>query len=311
MRYDIYFHDDFDGAASAAIMLSFFESRGDTIGRLMPVNFRIKSPWHKTKFKNPAVVLDYPYHPKVTFWYDHHSTTFLKPEWRKKFRSSKFRKLDPGYDSCCALVLDALRDGFEFKPSAHFRELVRWGDIIDKANYKSPRQTIDMKEAAIALSVFIDENSHKRGFFNWLVPLLATRSLGEIARTHRFIDGIKRIRSQRHKVLSFYRKNLRIEGRTSYIDFSRTNLQKMRMAPYYFSPNLLYSVTLKKDGPFFHLNAGANPWRRKENILHIGNILGKYGGGGHKDVGGVEIRSREAAEKIAREIIELLKKKSA
>ena len=42
MTYDLYFHNDFDGHASAAVMLSFLGGRGDRIGHFVPVDFDLQ-----------------------------------------------------------------------------------------------------------------------------------------------------------------------------------------------------------------------------------------------------------------------------
>lgn len=39
MNYHLYFHDDFDGMSSSAILLDFFRTRGDDIASFNPINF--------------------------------------------------------------------------------------------------------------------------------------------------------------------------------------------------------------------------------------------------------------------------------
>ena len=43
--------------------------------------------------------------------------------------------------------------------------------------------------------------------------------------------------------------------------------------------------------------------------VHIGKLLKRYGGGGHKDAGGVEFETREAAMRAVEEIVTVLNKK--
>ena len=82
--------------------------------------------------------------------------------------------------------------------------------------------------------------------------------------------------------------------------------------PYYLYPKASYAIRFH---PFpgkptlFHVNVGANPWRRAENKKNIGELLRKYGGGGHKNVGGVEIKSRTATLRAIGEIVTFLNKK--
>ena len=146
MLYDVYFHDDFDGRASAAVMLAFLWSRGDDIEHYIPVKYDVIPKWRDERFleknklfkgkHNPAIIVDFPFHPQAAFWFDHHLTPFRKPGWEKKFKPDRERRYDDSYRSACHLVYDSLREGFGWKPPAHLRELVKWLNVIDFAGYR-------------------------------------------------------------------------------------------------------------------------------------------------------------------------------
>ena len=80
-------------------------------------------------------------------------------------------------------------------------------------------------------------------------------------------------------------------------------------APYYLYPKKDYAIRFH---PFpgkpllFHVNVGSNPWRLYDKSKHIGDLLRKYGGGGHRGVGGVEIKGRKETLKAVGEIVEFL-----
>lgn len=312
MNYDIYFHNDFDGRASAAVMLNFLQSRGDDIERYIPVNFDIIPRWPKLKFKNPAIIVDFPYHPKATFWFDHHATSFIKPSWKKNFRRSIFHNWDAKYPSCCRFVLDRLVRNFKFRPPKHLKELGRWLDIIDAARYKSPLQTIEMKEPAIQLAAFIGEKEGDLKLTIRLIKLLSIRNLRNIAALPEISAVISKIKNETKRSLEFYAKNLKVFGKITFIDLRKFELRKLRHAPYYLVPQSLYTLLLEKEGNGFHLGLGVNLWRHKNGKVHIGNFLRKCyarlgSAGGHKGVGGVNTKSERAAEKAAKEIIERFK----
>src|SRR5882672_7372494 len=96
MLYDLYFHDDFDGHAASAVVLAFLRSRGDDAGHFVPVKYDIIPEWLDEDFfnkhklfkgkRNLAVVVDFPYHPKAAFWFDHHLLPFRKKVWGDKFK---------------------------------------------------------------------------------------------------------------------------------------------------------------------------------------------------------------------------------
>lgn len=313
MNYDVYFHNDFDGRASAAVMLAFLRSRGDDIERFVPLGFDILPQWRDEEFfrkhkffrgrRNPAIVVDFPYHPKAVFWFDHHPTTFQKESWRKKFRPTKFRRCNPEYKSACHFAEASLKNGFGWKPPEHFKELIKWLDIIDGAYYKSARQTLEIKEPALQIDAFIDKNAYNEITMRPLIELLSRRSLKEIASDPRVKSAAAEAREKIKLRLAFYRKNIKVRGKVTFIDLTLAGAGRVRFAPFYLYPRTVYAIRIERKDGFSQVGIGANSWRRKENELHIGELLRKYGGGGHKDVGGVLLKDKKDAEKVAKEII--------
>lgn len=320
MLYDIYFHNDFDGRAAAAVMLAFLRSRGDDIEHYVPVKYDIIPKWRDEKFMeknklfrgkhNPAIVVDFPFHPQAAFWFDHHLTPFRKPGWEKKFKPDRARCYDDSYRSACHLVYDSLRDGFGWKSPAHLRELVKWLDIIDFANYKSAKQTIEMKEPAIQAGVFIEQTSDDFATTVATVKFLAEKSISDFVKQPQIQKTILKLKRDMAASIRFKKKNIKIFGRTMVLDLTGDPTDDLAyFGQYYLYPKMMYCVRFH---PFpgkptlFHLNVGANPWRRRENKKNIGELLKKYGGGGHKDVGGVEITGRTAAGKAVQEIVAFL-----
>lgn len=322
MLYDIYFHDDFDGRASAAVMLSFLRSRGDDIERYVPVGYDTKPQWVKEDFfdknkliggrkRNPVIVVDFLYHPKAAFWFDHHPTTFKKSAWQRSFKPSKFHHWETKYASCCHQVLDGLARDFGFKPPRRFRELARWLDIIDRANYKSAKQTIEAREPALRVREFIEEWPSSFKTDKRIVELLSQCSLASIARDVITKKIAALIRKKKAKSLQFYKDHLKVFGNLTFIDLSGADVLDLRFASYYLNPDAMYQIQLKKKGRLFHLGLGANPWRRHKNGIDIGGFLRRrYGGGGHKSVGGAEFETKEAAELAVHEIVGFLDKKT-
>jgi hypothetical protein len=323
MKYDAYFHNDFDGHASAAVMLAFLRSRGDDIEHYVPIKYDIIPQWLNGRFlekhrlfkgkHNPAIIMDFPYHPQTTFWFDHHIRPFRKPAWEKKFKADKYKRYDDTYRSACHLVLDSLIRDFDWKPSKHIKELAKWLDIIDFANYKSARQTIEMKEPAIQINNFLEKNNGTLQMSVKMIQWLSEYSLAEFAAMPKVAKDIATMRRDTQKALDFYRKKLIIRGKVMAIDLTGFPYKELgHYAPYYLHPKMLYSI---RSHPFpgkptlFHINTGTNPWRRTESKKNIGDLMKKYGGGGHKYVGGTEINGRPAALKAVDEMVVFLNKK--
>ncbi len=309
MKYDIYFHDDFDGRASAAVLLNFFARRGDTIQHYFPVEHGMD--WAAKKLsassrRNPSIVVDFPYHPEAKFWFDHHQTTFLKEAWRRRFKATKFQQLDPKAPSACGLIVKSLRKHFGYAPPPHIKELARWLDIYDSASYISARQAIENKEPALKIGQFIDEAGGEDALI-WLIELLSTMPLEAIANDPRIRKKTREIRKNNKKLLLFYREHLKIRNAVGFIDLSGQK-SELRFAPYYLYPKIRYAVVLKKNTMNgFRLSVSANPWPRKLNRIHLGEFLrARYGGGGHRDAGGASFPAKQAAASAAEEVIGFL-----
>lgn len=315
MKYDIYFHDDFDGRASAAVMLSFLRSRGDDIEHYVPVNFDLKPQWSKKSFfkkhklfkgkRNPAIVVDFLYHPKAAWWFDHHATTFQDPNWKEKFRPSKFYNCNPKYFSCCHQVLDALVRDFGFRAPKHLKNLALWLDITDAARYKSIKQAVEIREPALQISAFINKFGDRDAPLVWLIDLLSRKPFSRILSDPRVARKMQLIKKERKEVLVFYRKNVQLYGRIVVIDVSDVRKKEIRHAPYYLYPKVIYSLSFKEDiDGLYHISLGVNPARRSQNKVNIGEFLRKnYGGGGHKNVGGAEFGNKQKTERAVKEIV--------
>lgn len=315
MTYDLYFHNDFDGRASAAVFLDFFRQQGgsDRIANYIPVSYPVPKSWKRLDFfkkpnvlggkGNPAIIVDFRYHPSAAFWIDHHATTFAYPAWEQNFKGTSYHNWDVSYASCCRQVVDVLAQQFHYKHSAHIRELAKWLDVVDGARYKSSRQAVFQKEPALRISQYINEYSKKGQSLTWLIRALSELSLREIAASPRVQVSSRRFDAHVGEAVLVYKRLGELRGPAVFTDLVQApkNIQEVRYAPYYLFPNCLFAVTLRRrsDG-MYHISAGVNPWKRAaisglKHPPHFGEIMKQFGGGGHSQVGGVELKSYRKA----------------
>lgn len=316
MKYDAYFHNDFDGRASAAVMLAFLRSRGDDIGHYVPVDFHLEEQWLQERFfekhklfngkHHPAAAFDFLYHPRAAVWFDHHPTAFRKQKWRKRFKSDKLHVLDSSYLSCCHLVYTSLKKNFGWKPPQHLAELVKWLDVVDGARYRSAKQTLDFREPALQIDAFIDEYRGNHGTAAWMVKILAEKPLSEIVRAPNIRRVVKRLRRESARALAFYRKNLELHGNATFVNLIDAPVRTLRYASYYLYPKMRYTVRLAMKGHKYHVGVGANPWTDAKRGIHIGELLRHYGGGGHKGAGAVDFLKKSDAERAIPKVIAFL-----
>lgn len=320
--YDIFFHDDLDGRASAAVFMDFLASHKSKVGRLIPVEHDLADVWLKrdalnriagSKRINPAVVVDFPYHPQAAFWADHHPGAFRTPAWEAGFSRSAFRRLDASYASACHLVMDMLVEGFGYAPPRHIKELVRWADIVDSARWANPYQTFALREPAMQVSSYISSeaaDAARRGErtdpLAWLIELMARHGIERAARDRRVQEAVTRIRAESKQSLSYYRRNLDVRGIVAVIDTSDLETRKLRYAPYYLAQAAIYALAIshKPDGAYI-VQAGVSPWKRERNSFDIGGVLRQFGGGGHPFAGAVRLTSRAETDRVVDYLVSL------
>ena len=320
MNYHLYFHNDFDGIASGAVMLDFLKSRGDNIISFTPITYSpsLKKKWANFKFKKPFIILDFLYHPKASWWFDHHSTSFLTNEWRNGFKNDKNRAFDSAKKSACDLMTGHLKKEFNYKPSKFIANLVKWATIIDSALYKSAKEAIESKQPAIKLAKATNpinfENSTEAKYFETIIKSLAGGPITKTIQIPIVKKEIKRIEEDDKEAKKVFKKISNITGRVLFIDGTKTKAQLSNYLGYYFYPQIDYAIALEFYGGYYHLNVGKNLWKKtpvrvgRPTGVHIGEMLKKYGGGGHKTVGGMERKSKSEILKIVGEIIEYLNK---
>lgn len=314
MKYDVYFHNDLDGRASAAVMLAFLQSRGDDIVRYRAMTYGYEAKWLKSdleKIGNPAIIVDFTYHPKAAWWFDHHASAFKDPKWKKTFRPDKQHQLDSSYLSCTHLIYEALKRDFNWKPPRHFADLVKWLDRIDAAKYPSAKSTIEMRDPALLVNAYVEALSHSEKEDERLIKLLAGLPFAKIVKTKGIATPIKKLKREVAKSLAFYKKNTQLIGHLTFIDVSRDPLHGLlRYAPQFLYPKTAYGIRAKAKGSIWYLGVGANPWNAKSNPHDLGSIMKRYGGGGHRNVGAGEFKDRKAVMRAFGEINVLLNRGS-
>lgn len=312
MKYDLYFHNDFDGRVSAAVFLDFLRSRGDEVSSYFAVDHYIRPKWDALvkKSKNKVAIFDFYYHPKAEFFFDHHLTTFIRAEWEKNFKRTKYWNLNFKYESCCHLVYDVLKKNFAYRPGKHIQDLVKWADIVDAAKYKSAKDTIELKAPALQIDAYIDQKSQGGDPIKWVIEDLSRRDLIKVAKDKRVVTVIKQVKTKIDKSLVYHRKNLQIHGKVCFIDLSDGKVERVRFAPHFLVPSLSYIVTLLRSGNVFRVAVGANPWKlslHKHDLRKL--VRERYGfkAGGHARAAGITgIKNKTEGLKIVEELIKIL-----
>ena len=317
------YHDNcFDGACSASLFTRFHrECIGtaesfDYHGLKHRVGALYDEEWFQTDGENAIVDFKYSPSPRVTWWFDHHLSAFMTPEDEAQFKhgqadgSEIMRKFfDPDYTSCTSWIahIASTKFGMDVSPLA---ELIHWADIVDGAKYESAEAAVEMRDAAMKLTMVI-ESAPDSTLVQRLIPLLTAMSLDDVL-AQPFVQellaplmiahlaSIKLIRERAHSergVITFDITDQPTEGYNKFI-------------PYYLHPDGTYNVGLSKSSFRNKVSVGTNPWTKKpvSELANLAAICERYGGGGHARVGAIsfpvdkEDDARMAAAQIVMEL---------
>ncbi len=307
MKYNLYIHNDFDGLASATVLYDFLNQRDDTVASCTPMHYHpdLKLQWPDYVFDEPFIVLDFLYHPKAAWWFDHHPTTFISADWQQNFVPDSQHVFDEMAYSCCSLVMKSLQKHFKYQPPAHIIELAKWLDIIDAARYVSVQQAIERKEPALQFLSLID-SIYADGKGLEMIQQLATGPIESIIQAPRAQKIIAEEYQQRQQATDLLQQKCELHNRVIYADITETTVHVPRFLEYWLYPEAIYSVVLKRKGDVFHGTVGKNPWQTVSKEIHLGDLVRQYGGGGHKNVAGFEAKSHETLVRIGKDIVEYL-----
>ncbi len=314
MKYHIYFHDDFDGVVSAVVFWDFFRKRGDKLLSFNPINYEpnLKKNWADFKFKTPFILVDFMYHPKAVWWFDHHETSFINPDWKKKYKDDDTHAFNPSFKSGCGLTLAYLKKKYKYKAPRHIEYLVKWGDIIDSAGYKNAKQVVERKGPVLQWMSFLnslDRTNQKtyQARIAGIIKQLATKPIREIINQPVIAKKIKENMADIKISITAFKNSAILKNKVVFIDKTNNEISGSHFLAFYLYPKSFYSVSISKYSGYYHISAGDNPWNRaRGHDINIGEIMTKYGGGGHKGIGGTEKRSKDEILKVADEVVKYL-----
>jgi len=316
LRVRVFYHDKcFDGASSAALFSRFYRERirSDVEFVFSGLLHRAGALFNEEDFdgdENAIVDFKYSSSPNITWWFDHHESAFLTPEDADHFEQDQSNRkfYDPDFKSCTSFIamIAEQRFGFNPKPVA---ELVKWTDVIDGALYADARTAVEMREPAMKLTMII-ESTQNPDFLPRLIPLLATKPLGEIL-NEPFVASLLPPLLERHqRSIDILKQRTEFADGTLFFDVTDHELEGYnKFVPYYLHPQSIYSVGLSKSSFRVKVSVGSNPWAPSPPLVNLARICERYGGGGHARVGAIsfDVTQQEAARAASREIVSELR----
>jgi hypothetical protein len=303
----IYYHRDFDGMVSAAILASvLIDLFGERI-RWQSVNYDQRRNWETFGSDSRFAIVDFHFHPRAEYWFDHHPTTFLTPELRAQYAPSERWLWDETSPSCPPIILRSAEEHWKYKASERFKEMAYWSNIVDAARFESVEQAIFGEEPALRITRALTVAPSSE-WIDSLVDMMTTTTLEEIAAKESVEQAHQRASSNRDRALEQFPSTVlwQRDG-VLLFDASSSRVRRERFAPFYHHPDLEYAVGVIPTRSGFHVTCGENPWNKPTSGLHVGEMMEVYGGGGHRAVGGANPLDLDETRRIAAEVAEKLR----
>jgi hypothetical protein len=321
MQLRVLYHGNcFDGCSSAGLFARFYRERmASRHGDVGPVDVAYRPLEHKGAGpaiapewfdgdQNACVDFRYSQDARLHWWFDHHVSAFQQPGDEAHFRAdaSGQKFYDPAARSCARFLARTVAERFGFD-TAPVAELIEWAEIIDGALFPDPRMPVELKEPALRLMTWI-ENNKTPALANRFIEDLASRPLADIVADNYVAEPLAVLLEQHQKNIEIVREGARLEKGVIVSDLADSGVTTFnKFIGYYLFPEARYSVTVSA-GARAKVSVGCNPWSPVPRAHEINKICERYGGGGHPVVGAVSVpkgelaRAREIAGEIVAEL---------
>jgi hypothetical protein len=317
MKLRVLYHGNcFDGSASAALFARFFRERlaqGTAEVAYTPMH-------HKGEPQpiaghlldgdlNACVDFRYSQHARLDWWFDHHASAFQLAGDEAHFRAdTSGRKFyDPHAKSCTRFMAEALAAKFGWD-IARFAELIHWAEIIDGALFPSAAMAVELREPALRLMTWV-ENNRERPLAERFIEDLVARPLAEIAADAYVANALAPLLERHRQNIETMRRVAQVERGVAVSNLLPEGVATInKFIVYYLHPDARYSVTLLATKEHYKISVGSNPWPRIPRTHDIARLCERFGGGGHPAVGAISLPKTDfaAVERVAREVVAFL-----
>ena len=248
------------------------------------------------------ILANLPYHPNCVTWFDHHpaTRTYESPPTQFKGRYG----LAP---SSARLVYTYYR--INTPDLQRFDELVKEVDRFDGATLN--KEDVTNPKGYILLGFTLDPRSGLgtyKDYFLKLVDLIKEKPVDEILDVPMVKERIDRMKRDNQAFLDLMKRHSRQEGNVIVTDLRGVDEQPVgnRFLIYTLFPESLVSLRIAwgPERKFVVATVGHNIFNRTCRV-HVGELMAKYGGGGHGGAGATPLPADQAESLIKKMIKDL------
>lgn len=314
MKVRVLYHDHcFDGAASAAFFSRFLKETRHPAAEYSYTGMAHTADqiFADSMFDGDVnAIVDFKYspNPKLTWWFDHHQSAFLRTEDSELFHSAHnpLHFFDPGYRSCTKFIRDIAQEKFGYE-APDLDELVKWADIIDGAQYATPTDAVELKASATKL-VLVIEAVKGSELVQSIIQSMQTKTLDEIAAQPAIATAFAPLYQRHLRSIDLIQAKAVTGQGVIFFDLIGQDIEGYnKFVPYYLFPEATYTVSVSESTFRTKVSVGSSPWAKEVNH-NLASICERYGGGGHPRVGAISFpvgaieQARNAAEEIVSEL---------
>jgi hypothetical protein len=317
MNLRVLYHGNcFDGSASAGLFARYFrEHLAKDTGDVGYTPMQHKGDAQPIAGKlldgdvNACVDFRYSQDPRLHWWFDHHVSAFQLSGDEAHFRADQSGQkfYDPHAKSCTKFLANTLAARFGFD-IGRFAELLHWAEIIDGALFPSAAMAVELREPALRLMTWV-ENNREKALAERFIEDLVARPLADIAADAYVAEALQPLLARHEQNVAAMRRLSRLDQGVAISDLIPEGIATInKFIVYYLHPEARYSVTLLETAERFKISVGSNPWPKTPRTHDIAKLCEKYGGGGHPAVGAISLPKTdlEAVRKVAGEVVAFL-----
>ncbi len=285
-------HTDFDGLISALLLRRIY-------GPLDVVFMDPRSVETKAFQSTPHdIIADLPW-PGAGLWFDHHATNEVNAS------KGTFNK---GAPSAPRVIYEYYKD--QHPELNEYMGIILAADKIDFARFTEEDVRHPNRWIRLSFTLDFGEKTDDDNYKRHVLSLLETQDDEKLFND----EWVQKRLSQYEVNLQNWRdqiqKRVRQEGEVLLVDlthdanFPRGNHFEL----YVMYPDHLYTVTVyhsKHEKDHYKISCGVNIFCKHKNEQHLGEVMKKYGGGGHPYAAGCTIPKADK-ERVVQEVIQTL-----
>ncbi|WP_041469368.1 hypothetical protein [Chloroherpeton thalassium] len=243
------------------------------------------------------ILINLPYDTRCAMWFDHHIANV-----RPKAFSGAFKPAP----SAARVVFDHYLPNFP--QLNNYAQLVAAADKIDAAEltYAEVMEPTDY----LLLSMTIDGKVHEdKSYWLKLVELLSSQSISDVMNEPEVFARCEQFKVENEVYKVLVKENSRVEKNVLITDLRHydkvPNGNRYFIYAFQSATNLSLKIVNDQERPgMVAIGVGYNIFNKTANI-NVGELLKKYGGGGHRAVGSTRVK-QEAADQVVSELLRFL-----